>query len=124
VEVARGDVHTQFRQRFPAAHERLIREELRDCYEEVDLLVSHTGFDPISPSDRSRRALVQTSHPTIFEEDTQQSLGSALVVCGHYAQRSGEPYVSRKLICVDTGCGTYGGPLTAVLLPERRFLQV
>jgi len=39
-------------------------------------------------------------------------------------QNSGRPYNSDHLICLDTGCGIIGGPLTAVILPEREFISI
>jgi serine/threonine protein phosphatase 1 len=115
------DVHSQFRRSFPPAHERLLRDELRDYWETDQLLVSHVGYDPQKPQDRSRRAMVLQPHPCIF---TERVAGGQLTVCGHYVQRSGRPFVRDDLICLDTGCGTVGGPLTAVLLPIRSILQV
>lgn len=45
------------------------------------------------------------------------------VVVGHMTRA--EPEANRRCIAIDTGCGTIpGGALTAVLLPELRFVTV
>jgi hypothetical protein len=47
-----------------------------------------------------------------------------LVVFGHYVQDDMKPYVSDGLVCIDTGSGTLpDGPLTALVLPDRQFIQ-
>jgi hypothetical protein len=33
------------------------------------------------------------------------------------------PFVGGSVICLNTGCGTIGGPATALLFPEMTFLQ-
>lgn len=43
------------------------------------------------------------------------------VISGHI--KRAEPLMTEDAIAIDTGCGA-GGRLTAVLLPERRFVQV
>jgi serine/threonine protein phosphatase 1 len=119
-----GDVHRQFCRSFPSTHERLLREELDICFESPELLVSHTGYDPKHPEDRSADALVRTSHPDLLLDASARSHPPRpTVVFGHYVQASGEPWHEDGLFCLDTGCGTVNGPLTGLLLPERRFLS-
>lgn len=117
-----GDVGSAFMRVFPSTHHRFL-ESLRACWEGEGMLISHTGFDPTHPEDRSMNAMARQSHPSIFAMDMSQ-YSWKLVVCGHYAQRTQKPYVSDNLICIDTGCGTHGGPLTALLMPEKSFVSV
>jgi calcineurin-like phosphoesterase family protein len=114
-----GDVHSAFLNAFPESHRKFL-SQLRRCYETPDLLVSHAGCDPLHPRSRSFRALVTGHHGELFRSDLQLP---KRVVCGHYVQRSGIAYASTFVICIDTGCGV-GGPLTAILLPERKILTV
>ena len=66
--------------------------------------------------------MVLVSHPELFQLRT---LGPKLHVCGHYPQKSLIPFRNENLVCLDTGCGTLrDGRLTALFLPEMRFLQV
>jgi hypothetical protein len=45
------------------------------------------------------------------------------VVCDHYLQTTQAPFVGGSVICLNTGCGTIGGPATALLFHEMTFLQ-
>ncbi len=119
-----GDVHAQLARSIPYSHQDLLRNELELCFETEDLLVSHTGFDPETPSARTWEALVGNSHPELFATGGVVGRPRPLVICGHYVQQSGRPFVSEGLVCIDTGCGTLNGPLTAVLLPDREFVAI
>lgn len=122
VGLARGDVRAQLESAMPQGHVRLLLEELRLFVETDELLVSHAGYDPANDEDRSLAAMT-SSHPEMFREDRSRPR-KQLVVCGHYVQSDRQPAVLDGLICLDTGCGTVGGPLTALLLPERRLISV
>jgi hypothetical protein len=80
------------------------------------VLVSHAGFDPADPSNRSVDAMVNGNHRSLF---SHKDTPGKLAVFGHYLQESGRPFLSRRLVCLDTGCGARGGPLTAMLFPDR-----
>jgi serine/threonine protein phosphatase 1 len=122
---AAPDAHAQFVAAVPDAHMRLLRTELLPYYETDDVLVSHTGFDPENPFDRRRATMAEIGHAELFEwVQAGGRLPRPTVVCGHYAQRSMLPYDSRGLVCLDTGCGTTGGPLTMLILPEHEFVSV
>lgn len=125
VGVAAGDVRAQLAADLPADHLRLLTESLLTHWETDDMLLSHAGYDPVRPAARTQQALVESSHPSLFDPETvARTRPRPLVVCGHYVQRSGKPYDVAGFVCVDTGCGTTGGPLTALLLPEHTFVAV
>lgn len=109
-----ADVHKAFSSSMPVYHKSFL-QSLSTCYEEEDLLVSHTGFCPEHPTDRSLEAMARRGDKRIFSSPTPRRL----VVCGHYRQWDNKPFVSEHLICIDTGCGVSDGPLTALFLPER-----
>jgi serine/threonine protein phosphatase 1 len=117
VGVAHGNVHSQFRSAFPLAHLDFIRG-MRPFIETSELLVSHAGLDPSNPESRTFEA-VSMGHPEIFQYDKKLT---KRVVCGHYVQECGKPFQGTSLVCIDTGCGTINGPLTALLLPEWLML--
>jgi serine/threonine protein phosphatase 1 len=119
---ARGNVHRQFLESFPRQHEALLRS-FGSHYESDELLVSHAGFDPNSPTVRNRQTMVDGRFPELLTDDFS-SLPRTKVVFGHYVQRDGHPFVRGGLYGIDTGCGTIAGPLTALLLPELEFVQV
>lgn len=113
------NVRAEFLDVFPYDH----REFLASCpdfFETADFIVSHCGINPRNPSSRTRADMVTASHEELFLQDLNVA---KVVVCGHYTQASGRPYVRKNFICLDTGCGTAGGPLTALLWPERVFIQ-
>jgi serine/threonine protein phosphatase 1 len=114
-----GEVHTALLSSMPAEHVAFLRA-LRPCWETPGILVSHMGYCPESPADRSMRAMARVAHPTIFRARTHPV---DLVVCGHYHQRGGRPFRDRGLVCVDTGAGSPGGVLTALVLPGGEILQ-
>jgi serine/threonine protein phosphatase 1 len=109
-----------FRREFPSRHRELLQSTVT-CFERPGLLVSHCGYNPKSPNSRSVSDMTLGFFPEIFSAYATPTC--ELVVCGHYVQRSREPFVSDHLICLDTGCGTDpDAPLTALVLPERQFL--
>jgi len=114
-----GDLRTQFGSVFPPHHCRFL-ETLSPYFEDDDVFVSHVGFSPDDLFDRSLDALVRLGDKRVFSVKGPRNL----VVCGHYLQTTRRPFETENLICLDTGCGTIGGPLTAVLLPEREFILI
>lgn len=115
----RGNVHEAFLNAFPPEHLTFL-SSLETHYEDAELLVSHTGYDPRAPEDRSLQQMAEQAHAEMF---TNARGPKPLVVCGHYVQRAGRPLVLPGLVIVDTGCGTLGGPLTALLYPEQDFIS-
>lgn len=124
VGVASGDVLGHFRSAVPPAHVALLRDELTTHFEDDEILVSHCGYDPSKPDDRSEKTMTLGSFPALFDPDSDPTTRTKrLVVFGHYVQRDLRPYARHGLVCVDTGCGTIGGPLTALLVPEQRTIS-
>lgn len=115
-----GDVYQQFCRAIPSSHRRFI-DELQVYFETGNYLFSHSGYNPDMPDVRSLAAMIFSSHQRLFEG--VHTLGK-LAVCGHYFQKSRQPFISDQFICVDTGCAILSGPLTAVRIPEREFFQV
>ena len=117
-----ADIHKTLTESLPEAHYDFL-DELVDYLESDDILFSHCGLDPYNPQGRSPVEMVLSDNPGLFDEDWSGS--PDLVVCGHYVQDSGEPFLGRRLICLDTGCGVLPeSPLTRLLLPEREPLTV
>lgn len=118
---AAGPALQRFRDSFPKRHLDLL-ESLRTHLEEDGLFVSHAGYDAARPHARDRSTMTLGGGPAMFERPDLRP--RELTVFGHYVQNQGRPYDSDGLVCLDTGCGTIAtGPLTALLLPEREFLQ-
>lgn len=115
----RGDVKVSLLHHLPTRHRQFF-DRLQPYAEEDEYLLSHAGYDPLQPNDRSFDNMVLASHKELF---FRKDL-SVPLVCGHYVQRSSKPYVCGNTICIDTGCGTLNGYLTAVIMPERTFVQV
>lgn len=117
------DVRAALRTAMPPAHRRFLHA-LRTHWERDSLLVSHMGFDPRTPTSRTRDAMVLQPHGELFHGDPRclAKASLSLTVCGHYQPFPSLPRVSDHVICVDTGSG-HGGPLTVVLLPERQFVS-
>lgn len=106
---------------FPESHRQLL-EGMQLAWENSEVLVTHAGFNPISPDSRSIDDIVLGRHPALFSESLRTP--RPLVVCGHYVQRTGRPYVSDQFICLDSGCGSeISGPLSVLILPDRRILR-
>ena len=118
--------------RVPSAH----REFLRGLAVALDLVVCgsqwwvvHAGIAPhvevaglileeVVPH------LARTQRSTLLWSSTDPAVTLPVdrpVIMGHIVQR--EPYDGGHVLAIDTGCGTTpGGYLTAVVLPERRFV--
>jgi serine/threonine protein phosphatase 1 len=118
--VVHGDVHASMISSVPAVHIEFLAG-LENYVETPEYLFSHSGYDPAAPDVRSFEGMVLESHQTLFQGELTLP---KLAVCGHYFQNTHRPFVSDRFICLDTGCGILNGPLTAMLLPERRFVQV
>jgi serine/threonine protein phosphatase 1 len=116
-----GDVHEQFRNSIPEDDLQFLRN-LIPFFETSGYLFSHAGFSALDPSNRSFSTMALGSHQELFSDDAAPP--EKVAVFGHYFQRNHRPWVGRNMICIDTGCGITQGPLTAVLLPEKRFVSI
>jgi serine/threonine protein phosphatase 1 len=117
---ARDNVLSEMLAAVPERH----RQFLSTCqpyFETEHLMASHAGINPAQPQSRDLADVVLGRHVELFEDGFQTN---KLVICGHYLQTSQTPLTHNGVICLDTGCGTIGGPLTALLYPEMTFLQV
>jgi serine/threonine protein phosphatase 1 len=111
------DSLSDFRTYFPLAHIELL-ESTEDFYEDEDLLITHSGFNPADPGSRRPDDVRGAGFPEIFSY--KGPWPRPLTVCGHYPQRNNRPFMSEHLVCLDTGCGTMtGAPLSVLYLPER-----
>ena len=86
--------------------------------EEEEYVFVHAGLRPKRPiHEQSIEDLLWIRHEFI---DSDYDWGKRIVF-GHTPLSS--PLVQPQKIGIDTGA-VYGGPLTAVILPELRFVQV
>ncbi|MFD4461087.1 metallophosphoesterase [Nocardia sp. NPDC058480] len=116
------DTMGELRRTVPDTHIDFL-ENLEDYFERDDVFASHCGLDPKHPTARTRHSVSSASHPELFSFSPLEHIGKT-VICGHYIQRNGRPYISEGLMAIDTGCGAIpGAPLTALLWPERTVIQ-
>jgi serine/threonine protein phosphatase 1 len=116
---ANDDVRSELVAAMPKAHFEFL-SNCKPFFETDQFVASHAGINPACPTSRELAEIVLGRHPSLFHTD----LGlSKLVICGHYLQTDRSPFVSDSVICLNTGCGTIEGPVTALLYPEMVFLQ-
>lgn len=118
-----GKANEDVRSELAAAMPRPHFEFLSNCkpfFETDQFVASHAGINPACPESRDLAEIVLGRHPSLFHDDLRLS---KLVICGHYLQTTQTPFVRNGVICLNTGCGTTGGPVTALLYPEMTFLQ-
>ncbi len=110
----------------PTAHAKFVRET-KLYHETDDFFFVHAGLKP----DRTIEENLQNADEEVllWERGHLEASGVAWekpVVCGHTPQP--DPIDREKLILIDTGCVYHMQPgmgrLTAVYLPERRFIDV
>lgn len=115
-----GSVQDALARSMPSEHLAFL-EALEDYHETPDFLFSHAGYDPAKPHDRSHESMVMKSHPDLLAGGCPLK---KTVICGHYFQHNGKPFIQKGLMALDTGCGILGGPLSAAILPAGIVLQV
>lgn len=87
-------------------------------YEDEYYFFAHAGINPNVPLSE------QTEHDLLWIRDEFERSNVRFpkkIVHGHTVHHL--PYADMNKICVDTGVA-WGGPLTAVKLPEEEFIQV
>jgi serine/threonine protein phosphatase 1 len=116
----------------PEAHVELLKG-LRSWYEDEHGIYVHAGIPPgVSPEEADDEAFLWIREPFIESDYAWEKV----VVFGHTPQHEPvkgfimdrerlpwRPLNRPEKIGIDTGAG-YGGPLTAVILPEREFVSV
>ncbi len=118
-----GKANRDVRGELLAAIPRPHFEFLSNCkpfFETNNFVACHAGVNPARPEGRELADIVLGRHPSLFHDDLRLS---KLVVCGHYRRTTDTPFISSCVICLNTGCGTMGGPATALLYPEMAVLQ-
>jgi predicted MPP superfamily phosphohydrolase len=116
---ASRDVRSELVAGIPRPHLEFL-SNCKPLFETNKFVASHAGVNPACPESRELAEIVLGRHPSLFHDDVRLA---KLVVCGHYLQTTRTPFVSSRVICLNTGCGTIGGPATALLYPEMTFLQ-
>jgi serine/threonine protein phosphatase 1 len=118
-----GKANNNVRSELLAAIPRRHCEFLSSCrafFETDQFLACHAGINPACPERRDLREIVLGRHSSLFNGNVRLN---KLVICGHYLQTTMTPFVGDCVICLNTGCGTIEGPMTALLYPEMSFLQ-
>lgn len=115
---AYGDVHAQFVQKLPSTH-RMLFEETESWFETSNFFCSHAAVNGPASRSNSERGKLGLSEVESVKSKNERS---KLAIYGHY-QVGSQPVWEDSFVCIDTGCG-FGGPLTALLLPQRKFVQV
>lgn len=116
---ATDDVRAELAAAMPRSHFEFL-SNCKPFFEADEFVASHAGINPDHPESRDLAAIVLGRHPSLFHNDLQLR---KLVICGHYLQSSLTPFVSSGVVCLNTGCGTIDGPVTALLYPEMTILQ-
>jgi serine/threonine protein phosphatase 1 len=116
---AKDDVVQELSASLPLSHFEFL-SRCKPFFEGDGFVASHAGLNPAYPESRDLADVVLARHSSLFD---QSSRFGKFVICGHYLQASHEPFLSTKLACLNTGCGTTGGPATALYYPEMTFWQ-
>jgi len=99
---------------------RAFLEATRPYYETEDYIFVHGGLVPGQmPSETNEKELWWIRDSFL---KSNYDWGK-LVIHGHTPAPNHQPDIRPNRINIDTGA-VYGGPLTALLLPERRFISV
>jgi serine/threonine protein phosphatase 1 len=117
---ASEDVRNELLTCMPNAHYEFI-SNCKQFLETDHFVASHAGINPACPNNRDFGQIVLGRHPSLFDKDLRLS---KLVICGHYLQETRTAFVAHDVICLNTGCGTINGPLTALLYPEMSLVQM
>jgi serine/threonine protein phosphatase 1 len=116
---ANKDVRSELVTAMPTPHFEFV-SNCKPFFETDQFVASHAGINPACPESRELAEIVLGRHSSLFHNDLRLN---KLVICGHYLQAIRAPFVGDGVFCLNTGCGTIEGPLTALLYPEMTFLQ-
>jgi serine/threonine protein phosphatase 1 len=106
---------SEFTAVFPPAHREFLKH-LKLWYEDRNGIYVHAGIP------RGKHPRQCTADELLWKTRWDYSWEKP-VVFGHYACAGRKPLDTPGAVGIDTRCGM-GGPLTAVILPEREFVQV
>ena len=112
-----GDIRDLLIENIPQSHLSFFAS-LEIYFEEENFFCSHSGLNFKCPTSRKKEDLIMNT-----ELELQRGVIDKRIICGHFIQEGYDPYFSDDLICIDTGCGSRNGPLTALLIPEYRIIQ-
>jgi serine/threonine protein phosphatase 1 len=87
-------------------------------FETEDFIFVHANYNWYTPMNEQPASLLRWT--SIEEEPPKAHISGKTVVLGH---TPGEARDLGFCVCIDTGCG-FGGPLTAIDLTDRRYLEV
>jgi len=120
LDTPNGDVHKQLIKVFPETHMHFLRS-LTYYFEDEKYFISHAGINPKKPNSRALKDLIG-NNSSLWALKNKEII-TKKIICGHYLQKTKEPFVSKNLICLDTGCGTINGPLSGIYLPEEKIIM-
>ena len=108
VDKYKNDIHHDLLSKIPEEHITFFNNLLTE-YKYGNYRISHRGRRGINNFDQ----LLDSSKENNFT-----------IICGHFLQKNKDPYISDKVICLDTGCGVIDGPLTAISIDQRLIYKL
>lgn len=103
----------------PAAHWQFLEQSLLDYVKLDQFICVHGNLERSLPLAQQTPSFMRWAK---FPGDGPMHVSGKTILCGHTAQRSGEPRVTDHTICIDT-CAYGGGWLTAFDVETRRYWQ-
>ncbi len=117
---AYGNVHNSFQSAFKKHHIDFLAS-FKNHYITPAYIFAHCIFDGITKGVMAGKMI----ECFIFDDiNTQRIHTEKKIIYGHYFQKNYKPYMKKNKMCIDTGCGIIGGPLTCLMLPENDYFQV
>lgn len=114
-------------QNFYAAH-RTFFSSLVDFYQNENFFFVHAGVDPLLPPHEQARETLLWARSSFLNQAKEAFAGWPFLIHGHtpliYDNEASSPEHSHRLN-LNGGCGCgYEGTLRAVILPEKRLIEV